>query len=183
MRTILAVLAGLFLISCGSASHILWRDQLPLLDTTRRVGMYDLRISFMNREIEGLMLTTMNSDNRPRFVLTSYFGMSVFDLEGSSDGYLVNYVTPFLDRKRILDLLWDDLSMLREPNVRSGYEPFRDANGNTVRLRTGRGIRSTKIVAGNYQGVFPQNITIEHPLLNLLLELTVLQNAQGSLYY
>ncbi|MDD5046941.1 MAG: hypothetical protein PHR08_07810 [Bacteroidales bacterium] len=182
MKKILVVLIMQVLVSCGMAGRILWRDLTPLLGTAERVGMYDFSLSHMNREIEGLLLVGRNAVNKPRFVLTSYFGISIFDLEGSSEGYQVHYVSGILDRKRALDLLWNDLSMLVDPCIREGYEPFRDDQGNIIRLRTGRGIRRTEVTAGDYAGVFPQSIRIDHPHLHITIELKANQNAWGSLY-
>lgn len=182
MKNILIVLA-LFLTACGTAGKTPWEGVKPLLNTEDSVLLYDFQMTHINGVVEGLLLVNKNAVNRPRLVLTSYISLSLFDLEGTAEGYKVNYVIDVLDRRRVLDLLWDDFSILFEPSSRKGFPPVGDDDGNIVLLTTGIGIRSTVIKASDYDKGYPVTIVIDHPALGLSVNLKALQDAQGSLYY
>lgn len=179
------LISALFLVlnSCAVAGLIPWRETKPLLDISEGVKMYDFRLSFINREIEGLLLVTRNEESRPRLVLTSHFGISLFDLEGTADGYRVHYVIDFLDRDKALDLLWDDFLLPTAPSVVDATVQGLDAQGNVALVRTGSGIRKTVVRAGGYSRGFPDNIQISHPRLQLSFYINMTQDAQKSLLH
>jgi len=182
MKNFLIVLALIF-TACGNPGRIPWAGVKPLLSTEDSVQLYDFQMTHLNAIVEGLLLVNKNDLNRPHLVLTSYFSLSLFDLEGTVDGYKVNYVIDVLDRSRMLDLLWDDFSILFDPSVRTGFRPVTNDQGNILLLTMGTGIRSTVIKAADYVNDYPATIVIDHPALHLSVYLKVLQNAHGSLYY
>ncbi|HOZ20053.1 MAG: hypothetical protein BWX93_01541 [Bacteroidetes bacterium ADurb.Bin139] len=182
MKNILIVLA-LILTACGTTARITWEGVKPLINTEDSVQLYEFQMIHVNGVLEGLILVKKNNLNRPHLVLTSYFSLSLFDLEGTAEGYKVNYVIDVLDRRSVLDLLWDDFSMLIDPSAWTGFRPVADDQGNILLMTTGTGIRSTVIKAADHANGYPASIVIEHPALRLSVYLKVLQDAQGSIYH
>ncbi|HNR28294.1 MAG TPA: hypothetical protein PKY83_07955 [Bacteroidales bacterium] len=177
----LLIVCALILTACGAAGRIPWEEVRPLLSTEDSVQLYEFQMLHMNGTEEGLLLVSMNTVNRPRLVLTSFFGMSLFDLEGTAEGYQVHYVMDVLNRSRMLDLLWDDFSLLFEPYSRKGFPPVRNDDGAIVMLMTGNGILHTVIRAGDHVNGYPSTILIDHPALRLSVRIKVLQDAEESL--
>ena len=178
----LAVLVFLF-AACGTTGKIPPENVSPLLDTSEGVKMYDFQLIYGKNNVEGWLLVNRNKSGNQRFILTSHIGMSLFDLEGTSDEYRILYVVDFLDRERALDLLWSDFSILFSPQIlkKTNFEIYE--NGNIRMLETGHGPLKTLITAKDYEGGFPKTIQIDHPRLRLRVLIKQPDNVEGSLLY
>lgn len=178
----LAVLVLLF-AACGTTGKIPSENVIPLLDTSEGVKMYDFQLSYGNNDVEGWLLVNNDSLDYQRFVLTSHIGMSLFDLEGIPGQYRIHYVVDFLDRKRALDLLWSDFSILFSPQIFKKTDFETNETGNILLLETGNGPLKTVITAKDYEGGFPKSIHIDHPRLRLRVLIKQPDNVEGSLLY
>ncbi|NLA15073.1 MAG: hypothetical protein GX877_00845 [Bacteroidales bacterium] len=177
------VLFLLLTVACGTAGKIGWENVPPFLNTEKKILFYDFQMKYKNKQVDGLLLVERNAVNKPRFVLTSHFGVSLFDLEGTEDGYTTHFAIDFPDKKKALDLVWKDLSLLYDPSAGIGYAPIRNSEGKVETLQSGTGIYKTKMKMENYKEGYPKNIKIEHPLLQVSLFLTRAESVEETLYY
>jgi hypothetical protein len=183
MRIIAWALPILLFTACGTAGNIPRENIKPLLDTSEGVKMYDFHLNYGKNDVEGWLLVKMDESGSQRFILTSHMGMSLFDLEGTPDEYRTIYVIDFLDRKRALDLLWNDFSILFSPQIFKKTDFQTNENGNILMLVTGHGPLKTVITAKDYEDGFPKTIQIDHPRLRLSLLINKTDHVEGSFLY
>jgi len=180
---IVAIAVLILFTACGTPGKMSRENLRPLLDTSEGVKMYDFQLSYGNNDVEGWLLVNKDSLDYQRFVLTSHIGMSLFDLEGIPGQYRIHYVVDFLDRKRALDLLWNDFSILFSPQIFKKTDFETNETGNILLLETGNGPLKTVITAKDYEGGFPKSIHIDHPRLRLSVLIKKPDNVEGSLLY
>ncbi len=183
MRIIALAVLVVFFTTCGTAGKIPRENVRPLLDTSEGVKMYDFHLSYGKNDVEGWLLVNKDDMKNQRFVLTSHIGMSFFDLEGTPNEYRILYVVDFLDRKRALDLLWNDFSILFSTQIFKKTDFKINENGNILMLVTGHGPLKTVITAKDYKEGFPKTIKIDHPRLRLTVLINKPDNVEGSLLY
>ena len=183
MRIIAWAVLVIFFTACGTAGKIPRENVGPLLDTSEGVKMYDFHLNYGKNDVEGWLLVNMDKSGNQRFILTSHIGMSLFDLEGTTDEYRTIYVIDFLDRKRVLDLLWNDFSILFFLQIFKKTDFETNENENILMLVTGHGPLKTVITARDYEEGFPKTIQIDHPRLRLSVLINKPDNVEGSLLY
>ncbi|MFA5751631.1 MAG: hypothetical protein WC128_01800 [Bacteroidales bacterium] len=183
MRSIALALLVIFFTACGTTVKIPRENVKPLLDTSDGVKMYDFHLSYGTNDVEGWLLINVDESGKQRFILTSSIGMSLFDLEGTHDAYRIHYVIDFLDRKRALDLLWNDFAFLFSPQSFKRTDFGIHENGNIRMFITGHGPLKTVITARDYKEGFPETILVDHPRLRLRMLIKKPENVEGSLLY
>jgi hypothetical protein len=92
-------------------------------------------------------------------------------------------VIDFLDRKRALDLLWNDFAFLFSPQSFKRTDFGIHENGNIRMFITGHGPLKTVITARDYKEGFPETILVDHPRLRLRMLIKKPENVEGSLLY
>ncbi len=147
-----------------------------VVDTVADTQIFELQMNYRENEFSGMLLLKKLGDDHYRFVLTSHFGLTVFDLEVDKRSYKVHYCLQPLNRKRALYLLRNDFSILLNPmffnNIKHQIEETR-----LVALERSGSITKTVMSFTGYKGAWPELIKIEHPYLKLKITLTKLPDA------
>ncbi|MCK9627306.1 MAG: hypothetical protein M0R37_01785 [Bacteroidales bacterium] len=170
----------LFLLSSCSTLKRGESTGVPLvIDTSAGVQIYDLTMTYKDVEFAGLLLLRSGMQERNRFVLTSHFGMTVFDIETSGNGYKTHYVIPAMNRKRVLYLLWSDFSILMRPDFFKNIKYTYGDEGKLKSLVRKGSITKTEMSFIRYVDGFPNVLEINHPFLKLNIKLKKTENADG----
>ncbi|MBR6749377.1 MAG: hypothetical protein IKM10_02635 [Bacteroidaceae bacterium] len=135
-------------------------------------GRYDFGIE-MGKTAQGGIMMARSTDNGVRLVATSYFGLSLFDLTLSPEGYKLNNCIDFLDKPQIWQLLYNDFSLLFLPQYEGKIS--KDKQGNIV-MKGGKGIASGKITY-NPQS---QETKIKHKWIGMKITLKPIETKQTT---
>lgn len=147
---------------------------VPLVvDTIPETQIFELQIDFRNDEFSGLLLVRRMGNEHYRFVLTSHFGLTVFDMETSKREFKVHYCIEGLNRKRVLYLLRNDFSMLLNPRFFTNIK-YKVEEDRLISLERSGSITKTVMSFSGYHGQWPEILKIEHPYLKLYITLTKL---------
>lgn len=171
---VIGVAVAICLLSAACSRAIVNGDGLApaLYQATEQVSRYDVSISFGKTD-QGGMLVAKKYGNDIRIVCTSYFGMSLFDLSLSPDGYTLNNCIEPLRKEAIWKILSQDFRLLFMP-VPSTKSTI-DKAGNRI-LKSGKGLTRGKI---SYSPA-SQTAIVSHPWLRLKLVInpTTIQTQQ-----
>lgn len=178
---LISLFATLILSSCSILKEKpIYKDgpgMVPdVVDTLVDTQIFELQMNYKENEFTGLLLLKKLGDEHYRFVLTSHFGLTVFDLEVDKRDYKVHYCLEPLNRKRALYLLRNDFSILLNPvffnNIKHKIEDNR-----LIALERSGSITKTVMSFAAYKGTWPESIKIGHPYLKLYITLTKLPDA------
>jgi len=168
------------LSSCSTLRRGEITDVPQVVDTTGEVQVYDLSMTYKDVDFTGILLMNRSVEGKNRFVLTSPFGMTVFDIETEGNGYKVHYVISAMNHHRSLYLLWSDFSILMKPDFFKNIRYKYNVEGRLDSLERRGSITKTVMSFTNYSGFFPEDIEISHPYLKLNIKLKKLNNATGA---
>ncbi|MEA5005753.1 MAG: hypothetical protein VB022_04990 [Rikenellaceae bacterium] len=172
----------LFLLSSCSTLERGESTGVPLvIDTSSGVQIYDLTMTYKDMEFAGMLLLNSGNQEKNRFVLTSHFGMTVFDLETTMSGYKTHYVIPAMNRKRVLYLMWSDFSILMRPDFFKNIKYTFREDGKLESLVRSGSITKTEMSFIQYVKGFPNEMEINHPYLKLNIKLKKLENVDGAI--
>ena len=191
----------LFFVSCTPAvfkgldsmgeKRIEKSDLFPfVVDTTL---MYDMQIHYKKNDFSGILLIKPGENHSVRMILTSVFGMTIFDFELNETVFKVNRCIKPMQKKRIFNLFRKDFRALfsyQLPQVIDAtvYEKEQDTVGYKIKTSAGKAyysiqnnqlkkiempafITSLQIDFQNYNNNLPERILISHPSLKLNMQL------------
>ena len=191
----------LFFVSCTPAifkgldltgeKRIEKSDLFPfVVDTTL---MYDMQIHYKKNDFSGILLIKPVENHSVRMILTSVFGMTIFDFELNETEFKINRCIKPMQKKRILNLFRKDFRALfsyQLPQVIDAtvYEKEQAPVGYKIKTSAGKSyysiqnnqlkklempafITSLKIDFQNYKNNLPERILISHPSLKLNMQL------------
>lgn len=147
-----------------------------VIDTVGGVQLFDLNLCYKDVDFSGILLLDGGNDIGDRFVLTSHFGMTVFDIETEGNGYRVHYAIPAINHRKVLYLLWSDFSILMKPDYFKNIKYSFDEEGKLVSLTRSGSITKTEIYFKDFLSGYPQEIEINHPYLHLNITLNKIRN-------
>lgn len=179
--TLNSILILLILSSCSTLERGESTGVPLVIDTSAGVQIYDLTMTYKDVEFAGILLMNSGMQEKNRFVLTSHFGMTVFDLETTAKGYRTHYVIPAMNRKRVLYLLWSDFSILMRPDF---FKNIKYTYGEGCKLKSlvrSGSITKTEMSFIQYVNGFPNTLEINHPYLKLNIKLKKIENADGAI--
>ena len=147
-----------------------------VIDTVGGVQLFDLNLCYKDVDFSGILLLEGGNEYGNRFVLTSHFGMTVFDIETEGNGYRVHYAIPAINHRKVLYLLWSDFSILMKPDYFKNIKYSFDEEGKLVSLTRSGSITKTEIYFKDFLSGYPQEIEINHPYLHLNITLNKIRN-------
>lgn len=165
-----AILLLIVCMLCSCSRKVADGSVVPALYPTQSTtSRYDFAIEMGKNAQGGIMVARANDDSSVRLVATTYFGLSLFDLTISPEGYKLNNCIDFLDKEQIWKLLSDDFSQLFLPHYEKNIA--KDKEGNLV-IKCSRGITSGKITYN------PQtaSTTIKHKWIGMKLTFAPIEN-------
>jgi len=202
MKITLVYFSGLlFFVSCTPAifksldsageKRIEKSDLFPfVVDTTL---MYDMQIHYKKNDFSGILLIKPVENHSVRMILTSVFGMTIFDFELNETEFKVNRCIKPMQKKRILNLFRKDFRALfsyqlpqvidakvyEKEQVPVGYKIKTSAgkayysirNNQLKKLEMPAFITSLQIDFQHYKNNLPERILISHPGLKLNMQL------------
>lgn len=183
--TYINILALLILCSCSTLKNTVSvgkgeRNSIlsvpHVLDHNKEVQIFDLKMNYKEEEFSGLLIMKKYGLEHYRIVLTSYFGMTVFDMELNKQDFLVHYCIQPLNKKRALYLLRNDFAMLIKPNFFKNIKYKLDEHSRLSAFERKGSITKTVMFFCDYSEQWPQKVKIEHPYLNLYITLTSLSD-------
>ena len=80
----------------------------PIFRQTGNVSFFNMEIDFRKKNFSGMLILKKENVDTYRAVMTSYFGMSVFDFEFGKDSFTVHYCMEDLNKKQIINTLRKD---------------------------------------------------------------------------
>jgi hypothetical protein len=169
------------LCSCSVVRQGIVAGTPQVVDTAGGVQMYDLQLTYKNVNFGGMLLLKREGNDKNRFVLTSTFGMTVFDIETSGNGYKVNYVIQAINHRKVLYLLWSDFSILMRPDFFTRIHYTYTDQGYLKSLIRSGSVTKAVMNFNNYLQAFPVDIEIDHPYLKLNIKLKKLEDVTGTL--
>lgn len=94
-------------------------SQSPVKITREKdsVGVYQLNMSIINKDVSGLLVFKQLSDSSFRVVLTSEMGPKILDMNISPKLYKTNFVISQLNKKRVLNSFYNDFAAITGINV------------------------------------------------------------------
>jgi hypothetical protein len=174
--TSISLVVLVLLTSCSTVRHEKNNVIPVVIDTFGGVQLYDLNLSYKDVDFSGILLLDGGNDIGDRFVLTSHFGMTVFDIETEGNGYKVHYAIPAINHRKVLYLLWSDFSILMKPDYFKNIKYSFDEEGKLVSLTRSGSITKTEIYFKDFLDGYPQDIEINHPYLHLNITLNKIKN-------
>jgi len=163
--------------SCSTTVRQERNKAIPLvIDTLGGVQLYDLNLCYKEVDFSGILLLDGGNEDGNRFVLTSHFGMTVFDIETEGNGYKVHYAIPAINHRKVLYLLWSDFSILMKPDYFKNIKYAFDEEGKLVSLARSGSITKTEIYFKDFLDGYPQEIEINHPYLHLNITLNKIKD-------
>lgn len=156
----------------GSVPHVI--DSIP------ETQIFELQMNFRDDEFSGLLLLKKYDNEHYRFILTSHFGLTVFDMEINKRDYITHYCIQPLNNQRALYLLRNDFSMLLKPDFFPNIRYKIDASSRLTALERAGSITKTVMYFTGYKDSWPEILSIEHPHLKLYIKLTTLPDASAS---
>jgi hypothetical protein len=163
--------------SCSTTVRQERNKAIPLvIDTVGGVQLFDLNLCYKDVDFSGILLLDGGNEDGNRFVLTSHFGMTVFDIETEGNGYRVHYAIPAINHRKVLYLLWSDFSILMKPDYFKNIKYSFDEEGKLVSLTRSGSITKTEIYFKDFLDGYPQDIEINHPYLHLNITLNKIKN-------
>jgi len=152
--------------------------QVPhVIDSLQETQIFELQMNYKSDEFSGLLLMKKYGTEHYRIVLTSHFGLTVFDMEINKRDYTVHYCIQPLNNKRALYLLRNDFSMLIKPDFFPNIRYKLDSDMRLIALERKGSITKTVMYFVNYNGKWPDELKLEHPFLKLSIILKTLPDA------
>lgn len=170
----------------------------PVVSRSGRLQKYNMSLTFMKKHFSGLLLMKQRGADTCRMVLTTHFGLSVFDFEFTPDSFRVYHCIEPLRKEKILSVFRRDFTYLlrfnlQERNRAVVYRPrggdlskevykllsrkpycwySQDVErGQLERMKVGSGWGSAVFDFSGFSGGLPSKIRISHSGLPLLIEL------------
>lgn len=124
MKNLLSVSLCFLLLSCAcapsltkgcrkGAPRLLAKEELPaMVPLSNRIRTYNMTIDFMRKHFSGLLVAKQTQAGTCRILFSTHFGLSLLDLEIGRDSMQVHHCIEPLNKKKILDLLGRDFSVL-----------------------------------------------------------------------
>ena len=163
----------------------------PAVDTTQ---LFNMQIDFRKNHLSGLLLIKSTQPDVYRIVFTTYFGMSVFDLEFDKGIFRINYCLEALNKKRVMQLFENDFRILlfQNPEINQTVSgSYRNKNASTLEInRVGnmyylKDTKNETLLAieaphfisslsydfSDYTDRFPSVIRIKHSRIGLKIQL------------
>lgn len=121
--TLSSLLIGSFLLSACSPDILKGftrtnSDQIdqaklyPVFTDSVNERLFNMQIDFRKRHFSGMLIIKQFENNTYRALLTSYFGMKIFDMEFGKDLFNVHYCIDPLNKKQVVNTLKTDLENL-----------------------------------------------------------------------
>lgn len=151
-----------------------------VIDSLPETQIFELQMNFKGDEFSGLLLLKKYNKEHYRFILTSHFGMTVFDMEINKRDYVVHYCIQPLNNRRALYLLRNDFSILLKPDFFSNIHYKLDSNSKLIALERKGSITKVVMYFADYKEIWPNMINIEHPYLKLYITLKILPDAVAT---
>ncbi|MEZ4916971.1 MAG: hypothetical protein R2836_08305 [Chitinophagales bacterium] len=166
---------------------------LPIIfnQKTDSTYVYESKLTFKKNTFGGLLLAKKMQDNTLQVVLTSKFGMKVFDFTLSADSLHANYAVEALNKNIVKKMFYKDLKMIypflyKTPKVKHKKQKivvkekckrykYALANNETTQIRKGI---STNKVEINRQNNKISSLLIIHSLIDLKIEVKPLTFAE-----
>ncbi|MDA3952850.1 MAG: hypothetical protein PF485_04330 [Bacteroidales bacterium] len=175
-------------------------QQIPFtLPFSEKVLIFKTNINFYKNDISGLLIIKKTKDNIYRIVLTTQFGLKIFDFELNHGVLNVNHCIEYLNKKVIINTLQTDFNLLLMQNKTEAIYFIEniDLNQNIWKFTSGKinhyyiqdtesgkieNISSKKrnsekisIDLYNYKENIPGNIILEHRNIKLKMNLKLIQ--------
>ena len=87
-------------------------QQCSIIETEDSTGLYSLNLNIYNNNFSGLLLFKKQTDSTIRTIIASEMGPKILDLELSPEKYKVNFVIRQLNKKIILNSLYNDFGAI-----------------------------------------------------------------------
>ncbi|MCB9017131.1 MAG: hypothetical protein H6544_00795 [Prevotellaceae bacterium] len=174
-------------------------DLCPVFAKTDTVITFNMQIDYKENNFAGLLVVSGGERERStRLVLTSYFGMTVFDFEIDADSFVVNRCFEQMNRKVVLSLLEKDFRTLLFYNVPESIKARKCEKGSMVgykmeasdgkayylidglsrqlqKIHRPGAVRSLQIDFVQYEQGFPSVIEMKHPTIGLKMRLELVK--------
>jgi hypothetical protein len=169
------------------------------LPYSEKVVIYKTDIRFYKNDISGLLIIKKTEKNIYRIALTTQFGLKIFDFELNQGNLTVKYCVEYLNKKIILNTFETDFNLLlmqmsyenitsyenqlesqRIWQLKSGklnYNYIQNTNSNKIENIRFKKRNSEKISVGlhSYKGDIPENISLQHHNIKLIMNLKLIQ--------
>lgn len=151
-----------------------------VIDTIPETQIFELQMNFRDDEFSGLLLLKKYENEHYRFILTSHFGLTIFDMEINKRDYTTHYCIQPLNNQRTLYLLRNDFSMLLKPDFFPNIRYRIDSSSRLTALERAGSITKTVMYFTDYKETWPSVLSIEHQYLKLYIKLTTLPDASAT---
>ena len=111
IKYLLLISTSLLVIAFCSA----WNNnnqQCNITETKDSTGIYSINLKIYNKNFSGLLLFKKHTDSTIRIIITTEMGPKIFDLELLPETYSVNFVIKKLNKKIILNSLYNDFGAI-----------------------------------------------------------------------
>ena len=105
--------------------QLVGKEQLPPMIEASQLSRYSMTIDFRDKHFSGLLLIKQTVDKSYRIVLSTHFGLSIFDFELSPDTFIVHHCAEPLQKKKLLSLLHLDFAVLLGLNLKEENKAIR----------------------------------------------------------
>lgn len=173
LKLISLTLLVFVLASCSKKVLPSQTANYPIIHVNEDIQRWNMKIDFGKHHFSGMIILRQMQNQEIRILFTSHFGLSVFDLGMKGDEWIIySCVEPMRD-KRIQNLLKNDFRLLFLPDRK-----FRKTihTSEYTEYTAGRFMGKTRIKVNKTTAEKPKDIKIEHPWLNLTLELEQIPN-------
>lgn len=107
----------------------------PYFSNTAIDYVYKANIMIYGNTISGIFIVKKLAEKKHRMVFTSQFGSTFFDIEFVDNTYIIRTIAPELNKKMILNILLQDLSLLIKENDRSEGQ-YHNKNFNVLKSQS-----------------------------------------------
>jgi len=98
-------------------------DFYPFFPSVDSTQLFNMQIDYRKKHVSGLLLIKSVEPDVYRIALTTYFGLSIFDLEFNKGAFKINNCIEALNKKRVVQLLESDFRLLLFLNLNADQNP------------------------------------------------------------
>jgi hypothetical protein len=166
-------------------------NKLPAFVNSSSLQKYDMTLDYKKSHFSGMLLLKKMDESSCRLVLTSYLGLSIFNLEISKDKVIVQQCIEPLNKKKILELFASDIEfmMAYEHSPLDKYSVYKSEESNNVIEKISNryytiDTAQSRLVRVQQRGFFgkrdirffsAKKIVINHPIIGLRLTINSLK--------
>jgi len=155
--------AILILIVCFSA---VCTSAQPVF-TPNKTDKYNIQIDARGSHLSGMLIARPTNDG-PRAVVASYIGLTLFDYTLTADSLRVNSSVAPLRRKKLEQLLDNDLRIIFVDENRAR---LKSQTATMRRRKSGHLFGKTVVLINTDAGQNVETVTIKHPLIRLKISI------------